>query len=231
MKQRFNILLFGLGISTLLISCGHTNNLEKYTIAGKTALFRSWSSTSGSSTTAVNSPDNQSIIADIATIVGSGVMSDQAQKKLRRAIDIDSIAGAVAEGMWQSTNDYLSIREVNSIGDDPDFIVETELREFKLISNTSGTQAQVCARSRIIDRRTGGTVWDNSENHTVNISSTFPAVFGPDAVQTGAGVFNAVQLLNMDEDEIRKVLNETARQVGHEIGETLRKDVAKMHER
>ncbi|MCB0712569.1 MAG: hypothetical protein KDD67_09590 [Ignavibacteriae bacterium] len=225
------VLLLGLITSTLLTSCGHTNNLAKYDVAGKTALFRSWSSTSGSSTTVVESPDNESIIADIASIVGSGVMSDQAQKKLRRAINTDSIADAVAQGMWQSTSDYLGVREVKSMADDPDFIVETELTQFKLISNSGGMNAQVCAKSRIIDRRSGGVVWENSEAHTINVSNTFPAIFGPDAVRSGASVFNAVQLLNMDEEDIRKVINEAARQAGREIGETLREDVADLHEK
>lgn len=228
--KTLNILLFGLA-AVLLASCGHTNNLAQYDVTGKTALFRSWSSTSGSSTTVVDSPDDESIIADIAAIVGSGVMSDQAQKKLRRAIDTDSIAAAVAQGMWQSTSDYLGIREVESMADDPDFIVETELTEFKLISNSSGMNARVCAKSRIVDRRSGGLVWENSEAHTINVSNTFPAIFGPDAVRSGASVFNAVQLLNMEEEDIRKVINEAARQSGREIGETLRKDVAKMHNR
>ena len=218
-------------LSSLLISCGHTNNLANYDVVGKTALYRAHSSTTGSTTAIVDSPDEDNIVAGIAAIIGSGVVSDQARQKLQRAVDIDSIADAVAHGMWQSTNDYLGVREVKSMADDPDFIVETELTEFKLISTKTGLKARVCAKSRVIDRRSGGIVWDNSEAHTITISNTFPAVFGPDAVQTGASVFNAVQLMNMDEEDIRKVINAAAAEAGREIGETLREDVAEMHGR
>ncbi len=39
------------------------------------------------------------------------------------------------------------------------------------------------------------------------------------------------KLLNMSEEEIRKVMAMTGQLAGREIGETLREDVAEMHER
>ncbi|MCE2503744.1 MAG: hypothetical protein J4G05_06770 [Chlorobi bacterium] len=215
--------------SFLLISCGHTNNLTQYDIVGKRAFYRAHSSTSGSSKAIVDSPDNDNIVADIVAIIGSGVVSDRARKKLQRAINTDSIANAIADGMRRSASDYLGIREVKSMSDDPDFIVETELTEFRIISTKTGLNARVCAKSRIIDRRSGGVVWENSEGHTINVSNTFSALYGPDAVQFGASVFNAVQLLDMDEEDIRKFINPTAEEAGRKIGETLREDVAEMH--
>ena len=68
--------------SFLLISCGHTNNLTQYDIVGKRAFYRAHSSTSGSSKAIVDSPDNDNIVADIVAIIGSGVVSDRARKKL-----------------------------------------------------------------------------------------------------------------------------------------------------
>lgn len=214
--------------SAFIVGCGHTNNLAKYDVAGKTATFRAYSSTTGSATTAVDSPDDESTVANIAAIIGSGILSDQGRRKLQRAINTDSIAQSVARGIWSSSTDYLSLRAVEK---DADFIVETELTDFKLISTSSGLRARVCAESRMIDRRTGGLVWEDSEAHNITISNTWVASLGPDVVQTGASVFNAVQLSNMSEEEIRTVINQAAEQAGKEIGETLRKDVAKMHGR
>ena len=210
------------------VGCGHTNNLAQYDVAGKTASYRAYSSASGSSVAVVNSPDDDNTIADIAAIVGTGIMSDQAQKKLQRAINRDSIATSVARGILNSTSDYLGIRQVES---NADFIIETELTEFKLISGSSGLRARVCAKSRMIDRTSGGLVWEDSEAHTINISNTFPAAFAPDVVRSGASVFNAVQLMNMEDKEIRAVINHAAEQAGREIGETLREDVADMRGR
>ena len=222
-------------IALTMIGCGHTNNLAEYDVTGKKALFRNVVTTKGGARTAVNSPASGNgggnIIADIATAVGSQVMSDQAEQKLRDAINVDSIAAGVAIGMLSSTVDYLSITPVESMSDDPDYIIETELQEFTISSSASGLQARVCARSRMIDRRTGGLVWDDSEAHTVDISQSFVAAFGPAPVSTGAGVFNAVKLLNMTEEEIREVMAMAGQLAGREIGETLREDVAELHER
>lgn len=230
MKTRFVFLALA-ATTTLFIGCGHTNNLAKYNVAGKTALFRVYSSTTGSSFAVVESPDNDNVIADIAAALGSGIMSDQARKKLQNAAQPDSITAAVAKGMWSAATDYLGLRPVDNIADDPDLIVETELTEFKLVSGSGGIVARVKAKSRIIDRRTGGLVWDNSESHNIALSNTLPGLFGPDVVQTGVGVFNAIQLLNMSEEDIRTVLNAAAETAGREIGETLREDVAEMHSR
>lgn len=221
----------GLAAAALLIGCGHTNNLAKYDVAGKTALFRTYSSTSGSSLAVVESPDHESVVADIAAAIGSGIMTDQARRKLRNAVQPDSIMAAVSKGMIDAATDYLALRPVKEIADDPDLIVETELKEFKLVSSTAGIHAHVRAKSRIIDRRTGGLVWDNTESHNIALSNTIPGVFGPDVVRSGVGVFNAVQLLNLSEDEIRAVINGAALVAGREIGETLREDVAELHER
>ncbi len=81
MKTRFVFLALA-ATTTLFIGCGHTNNLAKYNVAGKTALFRVYSSTTGSSFAVVESPDNDNVIADIAAALGSGIMGDQARKKL-----------------------------------------------------------------------------------------------------------------------------------------------------
>lgn len=228
MRTRFVFL--ALAAATLITGCGHTNNLAKYNIAGKTALFRVYSSTTGSSVAVVESPDNSSIIADIATAIGSGILSDQAQRKLQSAVIPDSITASVAKGMWAAATDYLGLRPVNSIADDPDLIIETELTDFKLVSGSAGIVARVRATSRIIDRRTGGLVWDNAESHNIALSNSLPGLLGPDVVRTGVGVFNAIQLLNLSEDEIRRVINGAAEIAGREIGETLREDVADLHD-
>lgn len=222
-----------LALTLILTGCGHTNNLASYDVVGKKALFRSVVTTKGGARTAVSSPSsgNGNIIADIATAAGSQLMSDQAEQKLRDAINVDSIAAGVAAGMLSSSIDYLSMTPVESMSDDPDYIIETELQEFTISSSAAGLQARVCARSRMIDRRTGGLVWDDSEAHTVDISQSFIAAFGPAPVATGAGVFNAVKLLNMSEEEIREVMAMAGQLAGREIGETLREDVAELHER
>ncbi len=221
---------FTLLAALAVVGCGHTNNLARYDIAGKTAMVRSFTSTRGSGEAHVANPDKDNPITGIATIIGSGIIGDQAQRKLQSAIDADSIAAAVAEGTWESASMYLGLHRVQGVDDNPDFIIETELREFKLRSSEAGLSADVCARSRVIDRHTGGLVWEDSENRTIRLSQTGPAVLLPDAVRTGVGAFNAAKLLDMSESEIRDVIQQAAELAGREIGETLRKDVADLRD-
>lgn len=228
--NRYLTLLTTVLAAAVVAACGHTNNLSRYDVVNKTALVKSFSSARGESSTSVASP-SAGVVADFVAIIGSGVLSDQARRKLESAIVPDSIAAAVAEGMWNSATTYLNMKRVQSLEDSPDFVVETELTEFNLNSSSTGLSALVCAKSRMIDRRTGGIVWENSKRHTVNLSNTTLAAIAPDPIRTGVGIFNATKLLTMSEEEIREVVHSAAARVGTTIGDVLRKDIASMNGR
>ncbi|MEP7218348.1 MAG: hypothetical protein ABI876_05505 [Bacteroidota bacterium] len=222
-------LLLILPLAALMAACGHTNNLAKFPVAGKKALFRVYAvSDAASSISVVESPVKNTIV-DIIAAVGSVIVSDQSKHKLEHAVNGDSIAHSVSLGTQNSTSDYLSLRPVAGMQDNPDIIVETEITEYKLISASVGLALYVRGKSRMIDRATGQIVWEDSENKTVQLSETYLAAFAPRAISSGASIFNAVRLLTLSEEEIRTVVDNAAMEVGREIGETLREDVASSH--
>jgi hypothetical protein len=213
-------------IALLLGACGHTNNLAKYNVAGKSAYFRTI--VSGDAASAFSSVENpaHNTITEVLAAVGSVIVTDQAHRKLERAINGDSIARAISNGTQQATSDYLSLHPVQSMADDPDIIVETELTDYRLVSGSLGMAVEVKGESRMIDRRTGRIIWDNSESKTIPLSETYLAALGSRPVRSGVSIFNAVRLLSLSEEEIRQVVDNAATDAGREIGETLREDVA-----
>ncbi|MBS1911971.1 MAG: hypothetical protein JST22_08305 [Bacteroidetes bacterium] len=213
----------------LLAACGHTNNLAKYNISGKSAIYRTTMAADAASALTIIEPPNDNTAIGIATTIGSVIVGSEAQKKLERALNPDSLAQSVGLGMRQATSDYLNIRAVNDWTENPDLIIETTLTDCKLLSSSIGLAIKVRGDSRVIERGTGRLIWENSESHVVPLSETYLAGLAPRPVASGASIFNAIQLLNLSSEEIRKVVNSAATEAGREIGETLRQDVADLH--
>lgn len=230
MNMRTGILLL-LVLVIAVGGCGHTNNLAKYKVQGGTALFRAYTSGSAGSYAHVQSPAKDNTILAIISAIGSGIVSDQGRRKLEEAINRDSIANSVAQGMRQATTDYLSITAVDSISQNPDFIIETEITDFDVVSSSWGLSMHVRAKSRMIDRKSGSIIWDDAESHTIPLTHTFAAAFAPKPVSSAASVYNAVELLSLSEEEIRSVIDQASLQAGREIGETLREDIADLNSR
>lgn len=216
-------------VSALLFTaCGHTNRLAQFKVNGRSALYRTTVSVDAAASLAVIEPPSKNTAVDIAATIGSVILSDQSRRKLERAINRDQLGGAVGNGMRQATADYLGIKAVGDIGENPELIIETTVTDCKLFSNSAGLWMRVSGESRMIDRATGQIVWENSETHTVPISETYLAAVAPRGIASGASIYNAVQFLSMSEEEIRKLLVGAAGEAGREIGETLREDVAEL---
>lgn len=227
-SRRFLLALALFPLAILAGACGHTNKLAQYDVTGKTALFRSSAASDAASSISLIESPSKNTVTEVIAAVGSVIVGDQARRKLERAINGDSIAHAISQGIRNSTADYLNMRPVEGIANDPDFIVETELTECRIISSSAGIALRVQGNSRVLDRRSGGIVWEDSESHTIPLSQTYLAAFGPKVVSSGMSIFNAVQLLNLSEEEIRSVVENASMDAGREIGETLREDVADM---
>jgi hypothetical protein len=217
-----------LAAALLAVGCGHTNNLAKYPVSGGSAVFRA--SVRGGAATShviVESPSSNAV-AEVAAIVSSIAIGSSGRARLEQAIVGDSIAAAVARGVERSAIDYLSMRPVGSIDENPAFIVEVDVEEYALVSGSFGMMVRVKGHTRIIDRASGGIVWEDSEAHDVPLSQTLLAGFGPRVVRSAASIYNVVQLLQLSDEELRRVVNEGAAEAGREIGEELREDAAEM---
>jgi hypothetical protein len=230
--KAYRLLLVALFPMAFLVgACGHTNQLAQYNVVGKTALFRSFSASDAASGISVVESPSKNTAVEIIAAIGSAIVSDQSRRKLERAFNGDSVAHGISQGIRNATADYLSVRPVQSMADDPDLIIETELTDCKLVSSSLGIAMQVRGKSRVIDRRSGTIVWDDAESHTIPLSETYLAAIAPKAVSSGVSIFNAVQLLNLEEEELRLVVTTAAVDAGREIGETLREDVADLNKK
>jgi hypothetical protein len=224
-------LITTLAIAAIAIGgCGHTNNLAKYTVVGRTALFRA-AALGGAATSyvAIESPTDHPV-GGLAAVVGSIAVGERGRARIERAVNGDSIAAAVGSGIRQTTTDYLGLQPVASMADDPAFIVETSLSEYALVSTVLGVCIRVTGESRVIDRASGGIVWEDRETHTIPLSQTYVASAAPRIVRSGASIYNAVDLLTLTDEELQRLVSEAAREAGREIGEELREDIADLRE-
>lgn len=215
-------------VVSITTGCSHTNNLARYPLRGKPAIFRTFASGSGSSSVSINNPTN-SWIGDIAAIAGSIALSSQAQKKLEQAINGDSLAANLAIGVRQSTIDYFELRPPVDSSETPEYLVEVELTSYSLHSNAEGVTAEVGGEARIVHISTGEVVWDNWETKVIPLwgNSSNSDKKEVDAASSGG---NAIGLFNLEEEDIRRILNDGAVAVGRYLGDELRQDLAEMHE-
>ena len=178
------------------------------------------------SETPSNKKNSKDLISVIAS-VGSDILNETSISKIQNAVSTDSVAENVSAGLKEAMLAYLSIRPVESINDNPRFIVETTVSECKLINRSSGAYVNVRAQSQIIDRETGKIVWDNDESDTVPVKKNSNNIQGnSDKIEN---VLNAIQLSSLSEKEIQRVVNNASKNAGNLMGNTLREDFVKAH--
>src|SRR2546428_7620443 len=105
--------------AAIAAGCGHTNNLAKYNVAGHTAYYRTSTAGDAAGSFAWISSPSDNLVAQAVTAVGSEIVGDQARRKLERAVNRDSIAHSVERGMVQATSDYLMLKPVESMEQNP----------------------------------------------------------------------------------------------------------------
>lgn len=143
------IIPFALVIIFLFTGCGHTNELANYDLQSKTFHFEDGVA-GGSQQVAVGfttplgtkkslfSSGGLSAALDVAeavSSVASAIVSSKTSKKLRNAVDMNEMAYYVSEGIEKTLARYYDIQSVESISEQPMFIVETILTKCQLGSN------------------------------------------------------------------------------------------------
>ena len=232
MRTFYSLSLFALSL-IFLAGCGHTNELAKYDLKGQGVLFKNSVSPDAAVIEVVsenppNKKNNKDLLSVIAS-VGSDILNETSISKIQKAVSTDSVADNVSEGLKEALLTYLAINPVESINDNPQFIVETTVNECKLINRSSGAFVKVSAESQIIDRSTGKIIWDNYESDTVPVKKNNNNIHGnSDNVDN---VINAIQLSSLSEKEIQRVVNNASKSAGGLMGNTLREDFVKSHEK
>ena len=116
--------------------------------------------------------------------------------------------------------------DINHVSDKKaaDFIVETELERCVLNVYKNSVNVTVQANTKIIDRATGSIVWENWESDTIPVGSGKRRVKVKKRAESN--VLTALQLASLSKREINACVSDAAVDVGREMGETFREDLA-----
>ena len=234
-----NLLLFSFSVFLIAFAgCSHTNELAKYNVRGQNYLYRDFVSSNAGMIQIVTEDysakkdsgqsDTEKVLSAIASI-GSDIISENAKEKLENSVNTQSLVGYISTGLEEALKTYLDAKSVETVDDNPQFIVETTLNECKLIVRKNGTFVNVNAKSVIIDRATGNVVWDNTEVRTIPINTNYTGSKETSSVENK--IFNAIQLTSLSEEELNKAVGRAAEEAGYEMGKTLREDVAEINKK
>ncbi len=166
------------------------------------------------------------LISVIFTNAGGIVTENSVREKIQNAVNSDSLVLAVSDGIGEGLKTYFYANTVESLNENPQYIAETRLERFRVVSNTSGIYVMIDTRVIISDRGTAKTVWENTECAKVPIGDVIYDFMCNKYIRTTKGVINAVRLLQMSEDEIRAAVNIAAGEAGKRQCDRLREDIA-----
>ena len=212
----------------VLFGCTHTNELAKYSLSGKNFLFKQWVNPSLTrvSVDINTSYESKNPFVVILSDIGSTYSESEIKEKLQNAINADSIASSVSDGLREGLNTYYKINTVTSLEENPQYIVETKVEKFRLGSNSYGVFATVECSVIITDRNTARIVWENYETSTNPIRDVIITLGEPMLVRTTASVINAIRLMNMSNEEIRTAIYNAVIEAGKKQSDQLREDIA-----
>lgn len=215
-------------ISLFIISCGSTNNLSKYDLNEKTYLFEEYVSTPETTVRIYTSEGthgkSESVftdLVDIAKSIGNSIITAETERKISKAISNDEIAKTISNTMENTLVKYLRINPTRRLDDGVQFIVTTTLKDCSLVSTENGIYLQAKANVQIIDRNSGGIVWENNETRSSQLrySDEYRA-----NAKVLSGFVQLAELATLSESEIAKSVYNATREIGREMGETFRED-------
>ncbi|MCX6163765.1 MAG: hypothetical protein NTU73_02700 [Ignavibacteriae bacterium] len=212
-----------------LSGCGtHINEFKKFKLTNKNILFKQYVSPD---LTKVNVDIgeyhyDQSLVTIILTDIGGTIAENSVREKIQNAVNSDSIAFAISESISEEMRTYFNTNTVENLDENPQYIAETRLERFRVVSNTSGIYATIDTRIILTDRGTAKTVWENTECANVPIGDVIYDFTCNRYIRTAKGVINAVRLMQMSEEEIRAAINVAASEAGKRQCDQMREDIA-----
>lgn len=213
-----------------IYGCAHTNNFNEHNMSGKKYMFKQY--VNGDITGAWidistgSYSDKGGLVSVILTELGEEYAEGKVRDKLERCLKADTITKSISNGIQEGLKTYYLIETVDSLNQNPDFIVETKFNKIIFSSDAYGVSATMRASVRVIDRKSAKTVWLNSESYRLPLKDVVISYFGGPYVRTTASVVNLIRLLDMKDEEIKYAIDELAKEVGFEHAETLREDIS-----
>jgi hypothetical protein len=221
---RHSTLAIVAGFSLLVIGCAHTNKLAQYDLHSQQIEMISGTNTAGSASASIAS-GSRNPVQDIIAGISSGSISNETARKLRHAANSDSLAAQIARGFEGALISYLGVVPFHGYNPKAPYRTETILQDYSLTSDSTGTRAHISALSRIIQRASSTVVWQYTSSKDIALTTTSARRNSERAVMSAV---NAAMLAEMSEEEIASIFYGAAQEIGRDIGETLREDVAKL---
>ncbi len=212
-------------VLVLLASC-RTNNIAQYPLNNRTVLYRTTVAGDAAETHMHISSPSGNTFSEIFTTLGAGIAGVEAERKLRRAINADSLAANLTLGVENVLRTYFNTRTASSPADTPSYVVEIQLEKYELRSGEHGVYAAVSGSTRILQTGTGKLIWENCESVNIPLRHTHTGRLAGRSVGTAISIFNASELLSMSDEELAQVMQEAAEEAGRDLGEELREDAA-----
>jgi ABC-type uncharacterized transport system auxiliary subunit len=217
-------------IFALIISgCSSVNELAKYDLSSQKFLFKNSvksTLTSINVSTGNTASKDKDLLDVIIEIAGETYVSDEVRKKLNKVFKPDNLALEISEGVMEALQTYYNITPVESLQDNPAYVTETRLENFEIISSESGLFTKITAEVKITSRRTGALVWRNHETVTLPLEESVSSYTADKTERKLKSVINLSRLLSITEKELEKAIDNTASQVGYNLSDDLRDDIA-----
>lgn len=220
-------------IVLFVAGCSHTNELMKYDLNGQNAYFEEFVSSEArtiqiemkepAKTDKDKKKDEAVSIFEAVVSAGTAVLTAEKISDIQDLVDTYELTTYVADGLKNTLDTYVNLRPVDDRRS-AQFIVETELERCVLYVSKDNVHVTVQANTKIIDVASGNIVWENWESDTVPVGNSGNNV----KVKKGteSKVLTALQLASLSKREVNECVGEAAEDVGREMGETFREDLA-----
>lgn len=221
-----------ISISLLIIflcACGHTNQISNYVLRGKKAFYITHIAPEARSIE-VNIEENskkeiKKDKSDLEKVLeaGSDLLSYQKISSLKEYIDTDNLINNIAYKLEDALITFLDIQTVDRKMDKPSFLVELNLKSCVLNIYKDKSTVSIFATAQIIERETGGLVWENWETYTIPIGEINSHSKKIES-STESKVLTTAQLLTLSKKEVDYYIGQTAEIVGKQMADTFRED-------
>jgi hypothetical protein len=225
----FKLFLLVLIVAVMAGSCSSVNELAKYNLSGTKVLFKTRTGTSASrvSINFESSKKNKDgVLIDILYDLGGGFAKKDVEAKIQRLFNPDSIAINVSGSIEDILKTYYNIIPVESLDDNPEIIVETQMNKYTLNVDEYNIYSHFSGTLTMIDRKTGGIIWKNTEGITEPFEEWNLNHAGNHSARDLSKVINLIKLMNMSDEEIINAIHYSASKIAYNLSDDLREDIA-----
>jgi len=215
----------------LAVSCSHVNLLKDYDLSKKTIFFEEIVGVNANeviiSFNAPTVPAQTEVdaIKNVAIAIGSSILTAETERKLRNASKPEMIVKGISNGIESNMVKFLRINPIYELNEESEFIVTTILEKCELKSASPGIFVSLKAKVQIFDSNSGKLIWEYKDSENVRLRQS---AFGTASDAAGLGNLSQVaDLISLSEEQISVAIRDAANQVGRNISEVLRKDIAK----